>query len=126
MIGDVLFSFEKLKVYEVAQTLVKEIYTLQKNFPSEERYGLGDQVRRASVSIVANIAEGGGRTSSKEKIHFIEIAFGSMTEVFCELQLACDLGYIPQKSFEDLRPLFQETAKLLSGLRNSLTKNIQP
>lgn len=83
MRGDVLFSFEKLKVYEVTQTLVKEIYTLQKNFPSEERYGLGDQMRRASVSIVANIAEGGGRTSSKEKIHFIEIAFGSMTEVFC-------------------------------------------
>ena len=123
---EVLFSFEKLKVYEVAQTLVKEIYTLQKNFPNEERYGLGDQVRRASVSIVANIAEGGGRTSSKEKIHFIEIAFGSMTEVFCELQLACDLGYIPHKNFEDLRPLFQETAKLLSGLRNSLSKNIQP
>ncbi len=124
MTGDVLFSFEKLKVYEVAQALVKEIYRLHNCFPNEERYGLGDQVRRAAVSIIANIAEGSGRTSPKEKIRFIEIAFGSMTEVFCELKLACVLGYISQERFENLRPQFTETAKLLSGLRNSLSKNL--
>jgi four helix bundle protein len=122
---DALFSFEKLRVYEVAQALVKDIYQLQKKFPDEEKYGLGDQVRRAAVSIVANIAEGSGRTSPKEKSRFIEIAFGSMTEVFCELQLACDLGYIPKEQFEELRPRFTETAKLLSGLRNSLSKSLE-
>ena len=64
--------------------LVKDIYLLQNTFPKEERYALGDQVRRAATSITANLAEGSGRQSVKEKIHFIEIAFGSMTEVFCE------------------------------------------
>ena len=81
---EVTFSFEKLKLYQVARALVKEIYVLQNSFPKEEKYALGDQVRRAATSITANLAEGSGRQSVKEKIHFIEIAFGSMTEVFCE------------------------------------------
>ena len=72
------FSFEKLKVYQVARALVKDIYVLQNSFPKEERYALGDQVRRAATSITANLAEASGRQSVKEKIHFIEIAFGSM------------------------------------------------
>ena len=80
---EITFSFEQLKAYQVARTLVKEIYVLQNSFPKEERYALGDQVRRAATSITANLAEGSGRQSVKEKIHFVEIAFGSMTEVFC-------------------------------------------
>ena len=79
-----MFSFENLKVYQLARQLVKDVYILQNKFPKEERYALGDQVRRAATSITANLAEGSGRQSLKEKIHFIEIAFGSMTEVFCE------------------------------------------
>lgn len=79
-----MFSFENLKVYQDARELVKNVYLLQNTFPKEERYALGDQIRRAAVSITANLAEGSGRQSPKEKIHFIEIAFGSMTEVFCE------------------------------------------
>ena len=97
-------SFEKLKVYQVARALVKDIYVLQNSFPKEERYALGDQVRRAATSITANLAEGSGRQSVKEKIHFIEIAFGSMTEVFCELQTACDLNYIEESQLDALRP----------------------
>ena len=118
------FSFEKLKVYGVARELVKSIYQLQNTFPQEERYALGDQVRRAAISITANLAEGSGRQSIKEKIHFIEIAFGLMTEVFCELQTACDLKYIEVEQLEALRPQFAEVAKMLSGLRNSLTSNL--
>lgn len=113
-----MFSFEKLRVYQMARELVKEIYLLQNNFPKEERYALGDQVRRAATSITANLAEGSGRQSPKEKIHFIEIAFGSMTEVFCELQTACDLNYISTEQKDALRPKFTEVAKMLSGLRN--------
>lgn len=82
--AEVTFSFEDLRVYKTVRELVKNIYLLQNKFPKEERYALGDQVRRAATSITANIAEGSGRQSVKEKIHFIEIAFGSMTEVFCE------------------------------------------
>lgn len=79
-----MFSFENLDVYKKARELVRDVYRLQNTFPIEERYALGDQVRRAAVSITANLAEGSGRQSIKEKMHFIEIAFGSMTEVFCE------------------------------------------
>lgn len=121
---EVTFSFEKLKVYQVARVLVKDVYVLQNSFPKEEKYALGDQVRRAATSITANLAEGSGRQSVKEKIHFIEIAFGSMTEVFCELQTACDLGYIKEAQLDDLRPQFAEVAKMLSGLRNSLQQQL--
>ena len=119
-----MFSFENLRVYQLARELVKNVYLLQNTFPKEERYALGDQIRRAAVSITANLAEGSGRESLKEKIHFIEIAFGSMTEVFCELQTACDLKYITEDQLNNLRPQFIEVAKMLSGLRTSLQKQI--
>lgn len=118
------FSFENLEVYQKARVLVKDIYRLQNTFPKEERYGLCDQVRRAAVSITANLAEGSGRQSIKEKVHFIEISFGSMTEVFCELQTACDLGYMTEEQLNTLRPQFNDISKMLSGLRNSLMKKI--
>ena len=119
-----VFSFEGLKVYQVARQLVKDIYLLQNKFPKEERYALGDQVRRSATSITANLAEGSGRQSLKEKVHFIEIAFGSMTEAFCELQTACDLDYIQTEQLDALRPQFENVAKMLSGLRNSLTSKL--
>ena len=121
---EVTFSFEKLKVYQMARALVKDIYVLQNFFPKEEKYALGDQVRRAATSITANLAEGSGRQSVKEKIHFIEIAFGSMTEVFCELQTACDLHYIEEAQLDALRPQFAEVAKMLSGLKKSFETKV--
>lgn len=120
-----IFSFENLKVYQISRDLVKDIYIIQNSFPKEERYALCDQVRRAAVSITANLAEGSGRQSIREKIHFIEVAFGSMTEVFCELQTACDLNYITTDQFDSLRPKFKEVAKMLSGLRNSLQQQLE-
>lgn len=119
-----MFSFESLRVYKVARQLVKDVYLLQNLFPKEERYALGDQIRRAATSITSNLAEGSGRQSVKEKIHFIEIAFGSMTEVFCELQTACDLQYIKEEQLDALRPQFTDIAKMLSGLRNRLQQRL--
>jgi four helix bundle protein len=119
-----MFSFENLRVYKITRELVKDVYLLQNCFPKEERYALGDQVRRAATSITANLAEGSGRQSIKEKIHFIEIAFGSLTEVFCELQTACDLEYIKIEQLDALRPQFTEVAKMLSGLRNKFQEQI--
>lgn len=107
------FSFEELEVYQVARKLVRDIYQLQNKFPVEEKYALGDQIRRSSTSITSNIAEGSGRNSIKEKIHFIEIAFGSMTESFSQLQNAQDLGYIQESDVESLRPQFNHVAALL-------------
>ena len=122
---DDIFSFEDLEVYVAARNLVKDIYILQRSFPKEEQYALCDQIRRAAISITANLAEGSGRTSLKEKVHFIEISFGSMTEVFCERQIACDLGYITKKQFDEFRPQFSDVAKMLSGLRNRFTSRMK-
>ena len=119
MEGMRFFTFEKLEVYQVARKLVKDIYELQNRFPSEERYALGDQIRRSATSITSNIAEGSGRNSLKEKIHFVEIAFGSMTESFSQLQNAQDLGYIQEADVEALRPQFNHVAALLSLLKKS-------
>lgn len=114
------FSFENLEVYKEARLLVKQIYLLQNKFPKEEKYALGDQIRRSSTSITSNIAEGCGRNSPKEKIHFIEIAFGSMTESFSQLQNAQDLGYIQEADIDALRPSYNKVAAFLSGLKKSL------
>jgi len=113
------FAFENLEAYKVARLLVRDIYQLQNKFPKEERFALGDQIRRSSTSITSNIAEGAGRNSMKEKIHFIEIAFGSMTESFSQLQNAQDLGYIEESEVEALRPQFNHVAALLSLLKKS-------
>ncbi|MBR6291195.1 MAG: four helix bundle protein [Bacteroidales bacterium] len=118
------FSFEELKVYNRGRDLVKEIYNLQRSFPKEETFALGCQIRRAAVSITANIAEGSGRTSAKDKQHFIVIAYGSLTEAFSELITACDLGYITERDVEGIRPLFNEVAKMLSGMRQASQKKI--
>ena len=119
------FSFETLEVYQKSRALVSDVYRLQRCFPKEECYALGDQVRRAATSITANLAEGSGRQSLKEKIHFIEIAYGSLMEVFCELQTATDLEYITEAQLDMLRPQFTDIAKMLSGLRTSLAKKLQ-
>lgn len=113
------FSFENLEAYNVAKDLVVEIYKLQRKFPREELYALGDQIRRSASSITSNIAEGCGRNSYKEKIHFVEIAFGSMTESFSQLQIAVGLGYLTEEEMESTRPLYNRVAALLSLLKRS-------
>ncbi len=111
------FSFEGLEVYQTARVLVRDVYRLQQKFPKTEIYALGDQIRRSASSVTSNIAEGSGRNSNKEKVHFIEIAYGSLMEAFSQLQIAQDLGYLTAKDIDDIRPSFVEVAKMLSGLK---------
>lgn len=118
------FSFENLEAYKVARILVRDVYRLQNKFPMEERFALGDQIRRSTTSITSNIAEGSGRNSYKEKIHFIEIAFGSLTESFSQLQNAQDLGYLTEEEVEAVRPQYNHVAALLSLLRNEFEKHL--
>lgn len=113
------FSFEGLEVYQAARLLVRDVYRLQQKFPKTEIYALGDQIRRSASSVTSNIAEGSGRNSNKEKVHFIEIAYGSLMEAFSQLQIAQDLGYLTAKDIDTIRPQFIEVAKMLSGLRRS-------
>ena len=116
------FSFEGLEVYEAARKLVKEVYLLQSKFPKTETFALGDQIRRSASSITSNIAEGSGRSSNKEKVHFIEIAYGSLMEAFSQLQIAEDLGYISEEDVDTIRPSFISVAKMLSGLKGYFEK----
>ena len=99
------------------------MYALLKKFPREEQYALSDQLRRAVISIPSNIAEGSGRNSQKDQAHFYSIAYGSLMEVFSQLDIACDLGYIRQEGFNQLELLIKEEAKMLSGL---IVKRKQP
>jgi four helix bundle protein len=116
------FSYRKLRVYNHAKELVVYVYQLLKLFPKEENYALCDQLRRAVISIPSNIAEGMGRTSIKEQIHFIEIAFGSLYEVMCQIELAKDLNYITEVQFKEIEESVQNVAKPLSGLRSKRKK----
>lgn len=119
------FTFFDLRVYKEAKLLVREVYTLMDKFPKYETYALGDQLRRAVVSVPSNIAEGSGRFSIKEKIHFIEIAYGSLTETLCQLDIAHDLDYINDKEFEDEKERIDVIGKQLSGLRASFQKQLE-
>ena len=113
------YQFERLNAWQESRKLVVAVYQLIKKFPSEERFALSDQLRRAVVSIPSNIAEGNGRMAIKEQIHFLEIAYGSVMEVYCQLQIAVDLGYITDDDFKQIKPLLFNTSKLISGLRSS-------
>ncbi|MBO4316334.1 MAG: four helix bundle protein, partial [Prevotella sp.] len=106
-----------------SRALVKSVYSLVKNFPVDERNALSDQLRRAVISVPSNIAEGMGRTSPKEQVRFLEISYGSLMEVLCQLQLAQDLNYITIEEYYEQRSMIQTTAKILSGLRSSLIKH---
>ena len=114
-----VFSYRKLRVYQQAKDFVVYVYRLLKQFPKEEQYALCDQLRRAVISIPSNIAEGMGRSSVKEQIHFIEIAFGSLCEVMCQLELACELRFIENKQLSEAEEQVKAIAQMLSGLRNS-------
>lgn len=116
-------TFRNLNVYIKSKELVKKIYELLKKFPREEQFALCDQLRRAIISIPSNIAEGSGRNSQKDQAHFYNIAYGSLLEVFSQLDIACDLGYISKEEFNQLELLINEEAKMLSGL---IAKRKQP
>ena len=118
------FTFFDLRVYKEAKDLVKEVYKLLSKFPKVEVYALGDQLRRAVVSVPSNIAEGSGRYSIKEKIHFIEIAYGSLTETLCQLDIAHDLEYITDEEFNNEQERINIIGKQLSGLRQSFQKQL--
>lgn len=113
------FSYRRLRVYSNAKELVLYVYSLLKLFPKEENYALCDQLRRAVISIPSNIAEGMGRASVKEQVHFIEIAYGSLNEVMCQLEIACELNFIDNEQLSQADEQIRTIAQMLSGLRNT-------
>ncbi len=109
-------NFTDLNTWREAHKLVLMIYKITNEFPKEERYSLIDQMRRASVSITSNIAEGFSRNSYNEKIHFYGIAQGSTTELQNQIILSKDLNYTSINNFEDLFRQSVIVHKLLNGL----------
>jgi four helix bundle protein len=107
---------EKLDVWQKAIDLVVEVYKATEHFPREEKFGLTSQVRRAAVSIAANIAEGAGRKSNKEFMYFLSNAQGSTSEVETELLIACRLSYLSRSSFASLQTSLDKIGQMIHGL----------
>ena len=116
--NDSKYSYKNLEAYKESKTLVKQVYALLKRFPREEQYALCDQLRRAVISVPSNIAEGSGRTSAKDQAHFLEMAFGSLMETDCQMDIAQDLGYVSSDELEVVSKQVRQVAALLSGMRN--------
>lgn len=112
--------FEEIIAWQKARQATKLVYevTSQGNFSKD--FGLRDQIRRSSVSIMANIAEGYGRRSDKEFSNFLNIAHGSIAETQSHLYVALDLNYLPEDDFEKLYGLFDEDSRMVMGLTQHL------
>jgi len=111
---------EDLTVWQKAHQFVLNIYEITKKFPSNEQFGLTAQLRKSSVSIPANIAEGSKRQYTKELIQFLHVAKGSLSESEYYIRLAKDLGYVSSKDFEGLFNQSDEVGRMLAGLIKSL------
>lgn len=117
------YYFEKLQVWQNAKALAVEIYELTEQFPKSEKHSLTDQLRRASLSISANIAEGSTRQHLKEYCRFLNIAFGSAIEVLNHLLIAKDLNYISDEELNSFRNEIGLITNQLRSLNNSIASN---
>lgn len=111
------FGFEKLEVWQSARVLTTEIYSITQKFPDAEKFGITNQLRRASNSVCANIAEGCTRISAKEQAHFTSIAYGSLIEVLSHLIIATDLLFIKEDELNQLRSKIQPLSLKINNLR---------
>lgn len=118
------YAFEDLNAWKESRKLVVSVYQLLDGFPKFEKYALCDQIRRSIVSVPSNLAEGSGRISIKEQLHFYEIAYGSLMEAYNQLILASDLNYIEENHLNGLRPQINTVARMMNGLRSSLLKKL--
>lgn len=112
-------TFKDLTAWQLAFDVAVLIYGVTKSFPKDEQFGLTNQIRRASVSVSSNIAEGFGRNNSKEKDQFYAIAYGSLLEVESQLMLSMELGYISKVDFEKTINKVSDAQKVLSGLKKA-------
>ena len=115
-------DFKNIKAWQLADKLTMQIYKLTKDFPKEELYGITSQLRRAAVSVPANIAEGATRNSAKEYLQFLYIAKGSLAEAEYLIHLSHNLGYLTDSDFSHVDIMRTECAKTLYGLISSVGK----
>ena len=115
-----MHKVEDLKIWQKSITLAKQVYSVIANLPSDEKYGLSSQIKRCSVSIASNIAEGAGRNSNKEFKHFLSIANGSCYELQTQLILTYELNLIEKYKIDELLPLITEIQKMNYSFQKSL------
>lgn len=115
---DKKYDYKQLSAFQEAKTLVLMVYKSLNHFPKEEQYALCDQLRRAVISVPSNLAEGSGRISLKDQAHFFEIAYGSLLEVECQIDIAYSLSYLSLEEKEQLTIQINKIAAMLSGLRS--------
>lgn len=116
-------DFQKLKIWQKSHQLTLDVYRATGSFPTEEKYGMTSQLRRATSSIPANIAEGCGRGSNNELRRFCEIAMGSASEVEYFFLLARDLKFIPAENYQALNSKLVEIKKMLNAFIQKLKNN---
>jgi four helix bundle protein len=116
-------DFRELKVWEKSHLFTLQIYDITKHFPSDERFGLTIQLRRAAASVPTNIAEGCGRESERELARFMSIAAGSVSEVEYQMLLANDLKYIQDETYRELNQQANEVKRMLNSFIRKLTAN---
>ena len=121
-----MFRFEKLEVWQLAVELADRVYQVTSRFPEAERFGLTSQMRRASVSVSSNIAEGSGRGSDADFARFVEIGYGSVMEVVSQSHIAKRQNTLLSEDFQDLHDRAERLARMLSGLRASLLGSSGP
>ncbi len=120
MVGKKVESFEELVVWQESQNLAVSIYTVTKSFPKDELFAITNQLRRAASSVSANIAEGFGRQTSKDKIHFYVMAYGSLLEVKNFLYLSNKLSYVTDQDLKQLLEQCTICQKLINASKRSL------
>lgn len=111
-----IMKFKNLIVYQKSKELVKQVYALLKQFPDDERFALCGQMRRAAISVPSNIVEGMARLSTKDQSHFLNIAYGSLMELYAQLDIAHDLGYLSEKEFIKIETQIDEIDKMIVSL----------
>ena len=121
-LGNRDMDYTELDVWKYSREMVKLVYKITKSFPNEELYGLTNQIRRSAVSVPSNIAEGVGRQSNKETIHFLYIAKGSLQEVETQLYLSFDLEFISKESLNSILEKVISNKILLNGFINYYKK----
>ena len=116
-----MHRFKDLEIWKKSKVFCSEIYEITINFPDEEKFGLTNQLRRASVSIPSNIAEGCSRKSNKEFSRFLEIAIGSMYEIETQLLISSDLGFLEGPQLSNLLLELNSIIKMTSKFKSTLT-----
>ena len=116
-------TFKELIVWQKSHKLVLEIYKVTRSYPKEEVYSLTNQIRMASVSIAANIAEGYKKKTKASKLNFLNISEGSLEEVKYYIILSKDLEFISEKEFNQLESITEEVGRLISGYSSAISKN---